>query len=108
MADSKSSTARFRSATEFPKTTRTLEREKADALYEEMRDCLVFTNRSRAQLIRRNEEHKSKAGLLKEDVQRLQGKIQQLAAEKQQIAQTNRRPHPGTGSRNDHDGVPSR
>jgi TolA-binding protein len=90
MADSNSSKARFRSATEFPKNIRTLDRDQADALYEEMRDCLVFTNRSRAQLIRRNEEHKAKAGLLKEDVQRLQGKIQQLAAEKQQIAQSNR------------------
>lgn len=89
MADSQPSTARFRSATEFPKTTRTLERDHADALYEEMRDCLVFTNRSRAQLVRRNEEHKAKAVLLKEDVQRLQGMIRQLATEKQQITHAN-------------------
>ena len=88
MAGSQPSSDRFRSATEFPKSVQTLERSKADALYEEMRGCLIFTNRSRAQLIRRNEEHKTKTGLLKQDVQRLQGMIRQLAAEKQQIAQT--------------------
>lgn len=80
-------TDRFRSATEFPKTTQTLERSEADTLYEEMRDCLVFTNRSRAQLIRRNQEHKEKTGLLKEDVQRLQTMIHQLTSDKQQNLQ---------------------
>ena len=89
MADSKSSTARFRSATDFPKTIRAVQRDQADAIYEEMRDCLVFTNRSRAQLVRRNEEHKAKAGLLKNDIQRLRGIIQELAAEKQKIARSN-------------------
>jgi len=82
-----SSSARFRSATEFPKTVQDLDLTKADALYQEMRDCLIFTNRSRAQLIRRNEEYKTKASLLKEDIQRLQTMIHQLAADKQRIAQ---------------------
>lgn len=82
-----SSTDRFRSATEFPKTVQDLDSEQADALYREMRDCLIFTNRSRAQLVRRNEEHKAKAGLLKEDIHRLQGMIHQLANEKQLLAE---------------------
>ncbi|NCJ05995.1 hypothetical protein GS597_05605 [Synechococcales cyanobacterium C] len=81
--------ARFRKATEFPQTIAGLEQADADALYTEMRDCLVFTNRSRGQLIRRNEEHKAKAGLLKTDIQRLQGIISQLATEKQQISAAN-------------------
>ncbi|MBD2153220.1 hypothetical protein [Leptolyngbya sp. FACHB-16] len=84
-----SSTDRFRSATEFPKTVQNLDIEQADAVYREMRDCLIFTNRSRAQLIRRNEEHKTKTSLLKEDVQRLHGMIQKLAGEKQQIVESN-------------------
>lgn len=83
----KPSSDRFRSATEFPQTIQSLAPVEADALYVEMRDCLIFTNRSRAQLVRRNEEHKTKASLLKEDVQRLQGMIHQLANEKQLIAQ---------------------
>ncbi|HEY9878660.1 MAG TPA: hypothetical protein V6D29_09410 [Leptolyngbyaceae cyanobacterium] len=78
---------RFRSATEFPKTIQALDRPEADALYEEMRNCLIFTNRSRAQLVRRNQEYKDKTGLLKEDVQRLQSMIQKLAVEKQQTLQ---------------------
>ncbi|HEY9878104.1 MAG TPA: hypothetical protein V6D29_06590, partial [Leptolyngbyaceae cyanobacterium] len=82
---------RFRSATEFPKTIQSLERPEADALYEEMRDCLIFTNRSRAQLIRRNQEYKGKTGLLKEDVQRLQGMLHNLATEKQQTLQEKER-----------------
>lgn len=80
---------RFRSATDFPKTVNHLDRPELDALYLEMRDCLIFTNRSRAQLIRRNQEHKDKTGLLKEDVTRLQGMIQQLSREKQQTVQQN-------------------
>jgi len=86
-----SSSARFRSATEFPKAVDSLDREKVDALYQEMRECLIFTNRSRAQLIRRNEEYKTKTGLLKEDIQRLQTMVHQLATDKQQIAQSNQR-----------------
>lgn len=80
---------RFRSATEFPKATKALDRAKADLLYEEMRACLIFTNRSRAQLIRRNEEHKQSALKLKADVGRLQTLISQLSLEKQQSAQRN-------------------
>lgn len=90
MAPSDQNTARFRSATEFPKTTEQLARTEADALYEEMRDCLIFTNRSRAQLIRRNEEHKQKALALRSNVERLQTTIQQLSQEKQQLATKDR------------------
>lgn len=81
--------ARLRSATEFPKTVEHLSRTQADELYVEMRDCLVFTNRSRAQLLRRNEEHKQSALRLKTDVERLQGLIYQLTQEKQKLAQSN-------------------
>lgn len=87
MATSNQSSARFRSATEFPKTVESLEPFEANAVYEEMRDCLIFTNRSRAQLLRRNEEHKQSALKLKTDVQRLQSLINQLKLEKQQQAQ---------------------
>lgn len=87
MAKPDSPSDRFRSATEFPKTIQTLERSEAETLYEEMRDCLIFTNRSRAQLVRRNQEYKERTGLLKEDVQRLQAMIQRLAVEKQQTLQ---------------------
>ncbi len=79
---------RFRSATEFPSHTCTLERDQVDALYTEMRDCLIFTNRSRAQLIRRNTEHKDKALKLRDNVSHLQSLINQLQAQKQtQIAE---------------------
>lgn len=91
MAKPDSPSDRFRSATDFPKTIQVLERTEADALYEELRDCLIFTNRSRAQLVRRNQEYKEKTGLLKEDVQRLQGMIHQLSAEKQQTVQEQQR-----------------
>ncbi len=76
-------TARFRSATDFPKDTQTLEREQADALYQEMRDCLIFTNRSRAQLVRRNTEHKDKTLELRDRITHFQGLIDQLQAQKQ-------------------------
>lgn len=89
MAQSEKSTARFRSATEFPQSVQNMERAEADALYVEMRDCLIFTNRSRSQLVRRNQEHKEKAIVLQEDVQRLQRIISQLTSEKQLITQTN-------------------
>lgn len=81
--------ARFRSATEFPQTIKQSNRLEADALYEEMRDCLIFTNRSRAQLLRRNTEHKQSALQLRLDVERLQGLINQLTQEKQQLTQNN-------------------
>lgn len=90
MATSKEPSARFRSATEFPKTVENLERAAASEIYTEMRDCLIFTNRSRSQLIRRNEEHKQTALSLKSDTERLQGLINQLSLEKEQINFSNR------------------
>ncbi len=78
-----STTARFRSATDFPKNAQTLEREQADALYQEMRDCLIFTNRSRAQLVRRNTEHKDKTLQLRDRITHFQSLIDQLQAQKQ-------------------------
>lgn len=71
------SSARFRSATEFPKTIEGLNNNEVDILYREMRDCLVFTNRSRSQLLRRNKEHK----------ERMQVLINQLKQEKTEIAE---------------------
>ncbi|MEB3356074.1 MAG: hypothetical protein VKK04_05060 [Synechococcales bacterium] len=79
--------ARFRSATEFPKTIDSLEPIEANALYSEMRECLIFTNRSRAQLIRWNDRHKQDKLELKVSVSRLQEMIQQLTTEKQQLSQ---------------------
>ena len=78
---------RFRSATEFPTTIAQLNPTEAAQLYTEMRDCLIFTNRSRAQLIRRNQEHKQKTLTLQSDLIRLQGMISQLNLEKQTLAQ---------------------
>lgn len=83
MASSASNTARFRSATEFPKSIQSLERERADDLYEEMRDCLIFTNRSRAQLIRRNAEHKDTTLQLRSRIKHFQSLIDQLQNQKQ-------------------------
>ncbi len=76
-------TARFRSVTDFPKNIQTVEPEQANALYEEMRDCLIFTNRSRAQLVRRNTEHKGKTLALRSNIDTLQGLINQLQTQKQ-------------------------
>lgn len=90
MATSDQPSARFRSATEFPKSVDKLGRSDANQLYVEMRECLIFTNRSRAQLIRRNEEHKNSALQLKTDVERLQAAIQQINLEKQQLAESDR------------------
>jgi predicted RNase H-like nuclease (RuvC/YqgF family) len=81
--------ARFRSATEFPKTIENLSHPAANQLYDEIRECLIFTNRSRAQLLRRNEEHKKSTLQLKSDVERLQTLINQLTFEKQQLTQNN-------------------
>lgn len=89
MATSEQTHARFRSATEFPKTTESLNRPEADQLYDEMRACLIYTNRSRAQLLRRNEEHKKSTLQLKLDVERLQALINQLNRDKQQLAKDN-------------------
>ncbi|ABA25008.1 conserved hypothetical protein (plasmid) [Trichormus variabilis ATCC 29413] len=90
MTESNQSSARFRSATEFPKTIASQSTAEADNLYKEMRDCLIFTNRSRSQLLRRNEEHKQSALKLKADVQRLQSMISQLKGEKEQVAADSR------------------
>ncbi|EKQ70157.1 hypothetical protein OsccyDRAFT_0428 [Leptolyngbyaceae cyanobacterium JSC-12] len=78
---------RFRSATDFPQSIAHLPPTEANEIYTEMRDCLIFTNRSRAQLVRRNEEHKQKALILKSDVIRLQESIDRLNREKQSLAQ---------------------
>ena len=83
MAASASNTARFRSATDFPKDIQTLEKEAILLTYAEMRECLIFTNRSRAQLIRRNTEHKEKTDHLRQTVAHLQGLINQLQTQKQ-------------------------
>ena len=80
---SASNTARFRSATDFPKKIQSLEQEQATALYEEMRDCLIFTNRSRAQLARRNAEHKETTIELRDRITHFQGLINQLKNQKQ-------------------------
>ncbi len=90
MTGQNQSSARFRSATEFPKTIESLSHSEADQLYKEMRDCLIFTNRSRSQLLRRNEEHKQSALRLKADVERLQSMISKLTLEKEQLASSNR------------------
>ncbi|MBH8552170.1 hypothetical protein I8751_07245 [Nostocaceae cyanobacterium CENA357] len=90
MTGQNQSSARFRSATEFPKTIERLNNTEADKLYKEMRDCLIFTNRSRSQLLRRNEEHKQSALRLKTDVERLQVMMSQLKLEKEQLASGNR------------------
>lgn len=89
MANPQQPSARFRSATEFPKTIATLNPSEAEQLYTEMRECLIFTNRSRAQLIRRNEEHKQTALQLKSNVEQLQHLIRQLELDKQQLAASN-------------------
>lgn len=83
MAASTTDTQRFRSATDFPQQIQTLEREQANALYAEMRDCLIFTNRSRAQLVRRNTEHKDTTLQLRNKIGNLQGLINQLQTQKQ-------------------------
>ncbi|MFK8182557.1 MAG: hypothetical protein AB8B99_04225 [Phormidesmis sp.] len=83
MTSSASSAARFRPATDFPKEVGLLERDQLDALYVEMRACLIFTNRSRGQLIRRNTEHKEKALALRSRIDTLQGLISQLQMQKQ-------------------------
>ncbi|MBF2079857.1 MAG: hypothetical protein IGR76_15390 [Synechococcales cyanobacterium T60_A2020_003] len=89
MTNTEQSSSRFRSATEFPKSIDHLPTQEANQLYQEMRDCLVFTNRSRAQLIRRNGEYKQSTLQLKQDVERLNGYIQRLRVEKEQLTTSN-------------------
>lgn len=81
------SSDRFRSATEFPQSINHLNATQANQIYIEMRSCLIFTNRSRSQLIRRNEEHKQTALNLRSDIVRLQTIVNQLNLEKQNLAQ---------------------
>ena len=78
-----SDTARFRSATDFPRSIQDLEPDSASRLYEEMRDCLIFTNRSRAQLVRRNIEHKEKTLELRDRLTHFQDLIDRLKNQKQ-------------------------
>lgn len=87
MSKSDSSSPRFRPASEFPKNIDNLQTEEANKLYQEMRDCLIFTNRSRGQLLRRNQEYKNSTANLKSDVERLQSLIHQLSSAKQQDSQ---------------------
>jgi DNA repair exonuclease SbcCD ATPase subunit len=81
---------RFRSVSDFPPSIAELDRPEAEALYEEMRACLTFTNRSRAQQMRRKEQYKQSTIALQSDVVRLQDLIQQLATDKGEISQTER------------------
>ncbi|ABB57334.1 hypothetical protein [Synechococcus elongatus] len=83
-------TARFRPASDFPRSITGLKQEKAEAIYLELRDCLIFTNRSRGQLTRRNQEYKNKAMQLQSDVQRLQSLIEKLEVDKLQIEASKR------------------
>ncbi len=89
MATSNQPSARFRSAKEFPKTVEGLKSTETEKLYEEMRDCLIFTNRSRSQLLRRNEEHKQSIVEFKTRVEHLHTLVSQLTLEKQEITQNN-------------------
>jgi len=56
---------------------------QASSMYEEMRDCLIFTNRSRAQLLRRNSEHKETTLQLRDRLTHFQSLIDQLKNQKQ-------------------------
>lgn len=87
MANSNHPAERFRSATDFPKTVEHLSASDVSQLYVEIRDCLIFTNRSRSQLVRRNEEHKQTVVTLRSDVARFQQLVSQLAQEKQILTQ---------------------
>jgi methyl-accepting chemotaxis protein len=89
MATSNHPTERFRSATDFPKTVEHLSASDVSQLYVEMRDCLIFTNRSRSQLVRRNDEHKQTVVTLRSDVAPFQQLVSQLAQEKQVLTQNN-------------------
>ncbi|AZB73350.1 hypothetical protein [Synechococcus elongatus] len=84
-AQATNSSARFRPASDFPRSIAGMEQVKAEAIYAELRDCLVFSNRSRGQLNRRNQEYKNKAMQLQSDVQRLRSLIQKLEVDKIQL-----------------------
>ncbi len=86
--DKDSKTERFRSATEFPRTLQGIDPTETEKLYLEMRDCLIFTNRSRAQLMRHNSGYRSKVTQLKTDVSKLQSSINALSLEKRDLVQS--------------------
>lgn len=88
MPSSKSNPERFRSATEFPRTLQGVESAEAEKLYLEMRDCLIFTNRSRSQLMRHNSSYRGKVVQLKTDVAKLQSSINALSLEKRDLVQS--------------------
>lgn len=85
MTSSEVRTARFRSATEFPKTIQELSLSEADLIYQEMRDCLIFSNRSRSQLVRRNRENKEKVLQLQTIIHQLNQKVQQRNSKDQEV-----------------------
>lgn len=87
MATPNPSSARFRPATDFPKTVESLSHSEVSGLYAEMRECLIFTNRSRGQLLRRNEEHKQSTLQLRQDIERFQALVNHLNRDKQQLVQ---------------------
>jgi hypothetical protein len=89
MTLSDSTTERFRSATDFPRSLQGLETAEIEKLYLEMRDCLIYTNRSRAQLIRHNNGYRDKVTQLKTDVAKLQANINTLSTEKRDLVQSN-------------------
>ncbi|WP_404783648.1 hypothetical protein [Altericista sp. CCNU0014] len=88
VSSSKSNPARFRSATEFPRSLQGIETTEAEKLYLEMRDCLIFTNRSRSQLMRHNNGYRDKVAQLKTDVAKLQSGIDALSLEKRDLVQS--------------------
>jgi hypothetical protein len=88
MASPKSNPERFRSATDFPRTLQGVESAEAEKLYLEMRDCLIFTNRSRSQLMRHNNGYRGKVTQLKTDVSKLQASINALSLEKRNLVQS--------------------
>lgn len=88
MSSSKSNPERFRSATEFPRKLQGVESAEAEKLYLEMRDCLIFTNCSRSQLMRHNNGYRGKVTQLKTDVAKLQSSINALSLEKRDLVQS--------------------
>lgn len=86
MSSSDQPIARFRPATDFPKTITDLDRSAADALYVEMRECLVFTNRSRGQLNRHNSDYRQNILKLKQHVETLETLSNRLTQDKQRLA----------------------
>ena len=96
-------TARFRSATDFPKSIQELEPTQVGTIYEEMRDCLIFTNRSRAQLVRRNSEHKETTLQLRDRLTHFQDLIDRLKNQKQAQLHRKRSNHQPASGRDDRD-----